>query len=271
MTAKVSGTLTGLEWAQLLCEHPELADQCDWTAFDGNAWHCLLCERPQFAGRCDWSFTEEWNAPSMPGSCKPGSWYWETLLASQPQFANRCNAKRKSEKGECSRIRWACRNKHWKYGNGRRGKMRALYVKAVPESASSCRVDDFTAEDWIEFLQTAGAVPEAVLGKCRIGNFTDSEWCSLLTSLPAVPEIWLRKCPWNRFDGTIWADILSAKNSERYLEHCPWDKFGEDDWRHILYHRPECRNEFDAHSNLKYEDLHMEDWEPDWFWEFGGQ
>jgi len=270
MTAKESGTLTGLEWAQLLCGHPELADRCDWTAFDGNAWHCLLCEQPQFADRCDWSFAAEWNTPSQPGSCAPGDWYWVTLLAQHPQFASRCPAKRNTDKGELRRLREYCRDGGMKNEFGRRGKMRALYVKAVPESASGCRVDDFTAEDWMAFLGTAGAVTEAVLGKCRVGNFTDSEWCSLLKSLPTVPDILLRKCPWERFSGDVWADILSAENHERYLRHCPWDKFGEDDWRHILYYRPECRNEFDAHSNLKYEDLHMEDWEPDWFWEFGG-
>lgn len=271
MNAKATGTLTGLEWAQLLCEHPELADQCDWTAFDGNAWHCLLCEQPQFAGRCDWSFAAEWEMPGRPGSCAPSDWYWETLLARQPQFASRCNAKRHADQGERRRLREYCRNGAKKHGFGRRGKMRALYVKAVPKSASGCRVDDFTAEDWLAFLETVGAVPEEILEKCPAGKFKDCEWCALLTSLPTVPDILLRKCPWNRFSGGIWADILSAKDSGRYVGHCPWEKFGEEEWRHILYYHPEFRDEFDAHSNLKYEDLHMDDWEPDWFWEFGGQ
>ena len=48
MSDKPSRPLTGIEWAMLLCAHPELASQCDWTLFDGNAWHCLLCKRPEF-------------------------------------------------------------------------------------------------------------------------------------------------------------------------------------------------------------------------------
>lgn len=265
MSAKVTGILTGLEWAQLLCEHPELADQCDWTAFDGDAWHCLLCEQPQFAKRYDWSFVAEWRRPGMPGMCAPSTWYWETLLAKQPQFADKCDDKSNLAAHERRWLREHCRNGREKYRFGRRGKMRALYVKAAPESAAQCRVNDFTAEDWIAFLETVDAVPEAILEKCPVEKFKHHEWCSLLRSLPTVPEIWLRKCPWDSFGGDIWADILSAMDRERYLEHCPWEKFGEEDWRYILYFHPECRKEFDAHTGMKFEDLHMEDWEPDWW------
>ena len=121
MNARNPASLTGIEWAQLLCEHPELADECDWTAFDGNAWHCLLCRQPQFADRCDWSFAKEWNKAQQPGSCEPGRWYWVTLLACQPQFADKCRCMSKFDrddrhwigdmKGEHKRMfnSWRCK------------------------------------------------------------------------------------------------------------------------------------------------------------------
>lgn len=268
MSGKTTATLSGIEWAQLLCKHPELADECDWTAFDGDAWHCLLCKRPEFAGRCDWSFTKEWDAKQGPGSCGPGQWYWVTLLSKQPQFADKCKVM-----DEFDAI-----DRHWTktdesdFGDfdeddedGRRGKVQALFLKVKPESSSSIGVEDFTAEDWIAFLQTADAVPQTILDKCPVESFEHRDWASLLKALDSVPTALLDKSPWEEFNGEIWSGILSSKNKERFLEHCPWKRFGEEDWRYVLYFHPECRVEFDAHAGLTFEDLHMEDWEPSWW------
>ena len=34
--------LTGVQWAQLLCEHPEYADQCDWETLNIDDWFELF-------------------------------------------------------------------------------------------------------------------------------------------------------------------------------------------------------------------------------------
>ena len=41
--------------------------------------------------------------------------------------------------------------------------------------------------------------------------------------------------------------------------YCPWETFDKDDWRILLFFHPEYRKEFEVHSGLKDEDLHVED------------
>lgn len=270
MSNKPSRPLTGIEWAMLLCVHPELADECDWTLFDGNAWHCLLCKRPEFADRCDWSFAKSWNKPQGPGSCSPGRWYWVTLLFQQPQFADKCEIM--GEFGGIERH-WietdsSFANK-WKHDSGYLGKVQALFLKAKPEAASRMNAENLSAKDWIAFFETADAVPNEILNQCRAEKFTLREWVQLLRTDNVPPQI-LAKCPWNKFDGNLWSDILFAKDKDKYAEFCPWQTFDTDEWREILYFHKDCREQFDAHAGMKFEELHMEDWEPDWFFkEFG--
>ena len=71
---------TGFEWAKLLCERSGLADECDWSAFDGKAWYYLLSRRPWFAARYDWASATEWSKED-----------WAALLGRQPQFAEKCD------------------------------------------------------------------------------------------------------------------------------------------------------------------------------------
>ena len=40
--------LNGVQWAHLLCEHPEFADKCDWSKLNSEDWELLLSEQPQF-------------------------------------------------------------------------------------------------------------------------------------------------------------------------------------------------------------------------------
>lgn len=40
--------LNGEQWVQLLCEHPEYADQCDWGKLNMDGWRELSCVHPQF-------------------------------------------------------------------------------------------------------------------------------------------------------------------------------------------------------------------------------
>ena len=92
-----------------------------------------------------------------------------------------------------------------------------------------CRVDAFSVVDWREFLRTANVVPAELLAKC----------------------------PWEKFTGFDWAELLFGK--KELGKYCPWKTFDKDDWGILLFFHPEYRNEFEAHSGLKYEDLHVED------------
>lgn len=231
MSGAEKATLTGIEWAQLLCEHPKLAGVCDWEAFDGNAWHCLLCRRPEFAERCDWTFAKEWNR-----------WYWATLLAMQPQFADKCPVRDEFdgiERHWVGKLKGEHRKMFadWRCMDGRRGKILALLLKAKPEAASGSCTKGFVKQDWIVLLQTLDNVPQNILGRC----------------------------PWGRFRATDWMSLLSSEMAGKYADRCPWGTFDIDDWREILYGHKEFRKEFDAHSQLKYEDLDLDNWEPDWW------
>ena len=111
--------------------------------------------------------------------------------------------------------------------HGERGRGPRLHNE--PEAVSCCCVDGFSASDWRKFLLKAHAVPKELL----------------------------EKCPWGQFNSFDWAELLFEKKE---LEpYCRWETFDEDDWRIIMFFHPEYRNEFDLHSGLKYEDLHVED------------
>lgn len=93
--------LNGEEWSELLCEHPEFAEQCDWSKMDSANWWWLLSERPEFAKYCNWDKLEgyEWSAllaeqPQFAEYCrweKLDGWDWSELLAVMPQFADKCD------------------------------------------------------------------------------------------------------------------------------------------------------------------------------------
>jgi hypothetical protein len=97
---------------------------------------------------------------------------------------------------------------------------------------------------------------EAVL-RCRVDGFSASDWRKFLLKAHAVPAELLEKCPWGQFNGFDWSELLFER--KELGQYCPWKTFDEDDWRIILFSHPECRNEFDIHSGLKYEGLHVED------------
>lgn len=215
----------GLEWAKRLCEKPELAAECDWTAFDGNAWHCLLCKQPQFAERCNWSFSRDW-------SDEKGRWYWVTLLGEQPQFAERCDCR-----GDFDETDWVyLLKKQPSLGRlvkmeEQGGRVQGMVLNIDPEAVSRCCVDRFSTSDWREFLLSANAVPAELL----------------------------EKCPWDKFRGFDWVELLAKKEWRKY---CHWETFDEGNWRMLLYFHPEYRSDFDVHSGMKYEELHLEDWNP---------
>ena len=70
----------GYEWVDLLKEHPEEGDKCDWTKLDGRDWVDLLWEQPQFADKCT-----KWDEFDASG--------WRSLLKKQPQFTKRWEEK----------------------------------------------------------------------------------------------------------------------------------------------------------------------------------
>ena len=46
--------LNGEQWSQLLCEHPEYSDKCDWSKLESEDWCWLLSEHPEFSPYCNW-------------------------------------------------------------------------------------------------------------------------------------------------------------------------------------------------------------------------
>lgn len=90
-----------------------------------------------------------------------------------------------------------------------------------------------------------------------VEDFSASDWRKFLLKADAVPAERLEKCPWGQFNGFDWSELLFGK--KELGQYCPWKTFDEDDWRILLFFHPECRKEFDIHSGLKYEDLHVKD------------
>lgn len=97
--------------------------------------------------------------------------------------------------------------------------------------------------------------PEAVPCRC-VDGFSVSDWRQFLLKADDVPAELLEKSPWGKFNGFDWSELLFEK--KELEQYCRWETFDEDDWRIILFFHPEYRNEFDIHSGLKYEDLHVE-------------
>jgi len=104
-----------------------------------------------------------------------------------------------------------------------------LRFNSNPKSVPRYRVDGFTVVDWREFLLRTNDVPAELL----------------------------EKCPWDKFTGFDWAGLLFGK--KKLGRYCPWKTFDKDDWRILLFFHPEYRKEFEVHSGLKDEDLHVED------------
>lgn len=216
----------GLVLAYALCDHPELASECDWTELDGIAWHCLLRKQPQFAVHCDWSFVDDWTGAF-------GRWYWATLLGEQPQFADKCDWTMLDE----TDLKWivehppSLANKIPR--EKRRGRVLGLICKTGAELLADYDWSLLTGRDWCDALLEVGdAMPSAILAKCDWHLFTVRDWVKLL---------------------------LSRK---QYADKCDWMKLGKDEWQELLCVCPEFRPQFDKHSGLKYEDLQVDEWEP---------
>lgn len=152
-----------------------------------------------------------------------------------------------------------------KYGFGRRGKIQALAVKLTSNWASFCRPEDFTCEDWLTFFGNVESVPPPILDQCPWDKFDGYIWGKFLES--EKTKKYANRCPWEKFDVKGWLEILllSPETIGEHTAHCPWKEFKEDDWRQLLYFSKDYRNEFEAYSGLRYEDLHLDQWEPDWF------
>lgn len=90
-----------------------------------------------------------------------------------------------------------------------------------------------------------------------VDGFTVVDWREFLLRANDVPAELLEKCPWDKFTGFDWAGLLFGK--KKLGRHCPWETFDKDDWRILLFFHPEYRKEFEVHSGLKDEDLHVED------------
>lgn len=217
--------MTGLEWAYILREHPERASECDWTALDGPAWHCLLCRQPQFSVHCDWHFASEWDGRS-------GTWYWATLLGEQPQFADKCAWSKFDETDLVWMLRHQPNLVDYMDVGRQSGKVQALIIEECPSAAARCCFDMFTGKDWSDFLRGLKTVSDEILAKCK----------------------------WDVLQGRDWADLLSVKKN--YAQYCDWSKLDKSDWQELLARAPEFRDELYRHSNISYDDLHVEEWEP---------
>lgn len=304
MSKEATCSLTGLEWAQLLCSQPQFADRCDWATLDGNAWHCLLCSQPQFADRCDWAFTREWDGAGTFDMCAPSRWYWITLLIMQPQFANKCDIweELKDSVSSWRRVAHACTGLfNRQSGKDNRsipnksnndspekpdGIIQALILKMDPSGASLPGFDHFKGDDWTVFLSSIQSIPDFVLRQCPWAKLNGENWASILAKKPELADKcnWAKldggnwamllgkqpqfadKCDWAMLDGGNWAELLGKQ--PQFADKCDWEKLGgnKDYWYTLLCSKPEFKDKFESLTGRKFDKDDYDEWLTDQLW-----
>lgn len=94
--------LSGRDWAKLVFNHPEYADDCAWEKFTGDVWRDLLSLEPMYSTKCDWQKLSgaDWiELVGRPGDLQsnvselPNAKVVE-LLKECPNFVGLCGLKR---------------------------------------------------------------------------------------------------------------------------------------------------------------------------------
>jgi hypothetical protein len=83
--------MTGREWSELLSEHPQYADKCDWDKLDGDDWVYLLntdSNRSANSLRLDYNETERKNRALLKWDDAVGYWGepWPWKQAKEPDI-----------------------------------------------------------------------------------------------------------------------------------------------------------------------------------------
>lgn len=221
----MTASANGMEWAKHLLKCPQDADACPWDVFDDVAWHFLLMARPEFADRCRWEFISLWEDDELK------RWYLATLIARHPQFADKCNW----AKFDGRDIEWILQNQPNLAPRADLHKLNggalAELIKSNPELVERVSWDEF--HDWPGIIgELDGEIATLVIGKCDFSKFTAMDWVALI------------------------------EKSSVYASKCDWRKLDASAWQELLYLHPEYRAEFDKYSELRYDDLHVDQWEP---------
>ena len=183
--------LTGEQWVQLLCEHPEFADKCDWDNLYPHEWSKLLAVQPQFVEKCklldklddisiyDWvdvlkkqpQLFEYYNYSAFDG------WAWARLLNTHPQFSDKCN-----KWDDFSGDDWC------------------ILLKSQPQFAETC--------DWSKLnkMQCAYIVYDQpqLISYCNAEDFDGWDWTHILYKQPQLSEY----CSWEKLDDRNWAILV---------------------------------------------------------------
>ncbi|MBP5542774.1 MAG: hypothetical protein ILM98_01755 [Kiritimatiellae bacterium] len=195
--------MDGSEWVDLLLEHPEFAEKCDWTKLDGEDWVTLLEDCPQFADKCDkWDDISEF------------SWPW--LLAEQPQFADKCH----------------CWEDFQDDGWGQ-------LLICQPQFADKCDWSKMDDEFWTEFQSASDSFGEffdarpELADKLDFSKLESYSWAELLARRPDLAG----KCEcWSEFEDWEWNQLLAKQPQlAKYNQNIEFDDIFEEIGRNYKY------------------------------------
>lgn len=196
--------LNGTEWYELIVNHPEYAEKCQWEKLDADDWGVLLAAKPQFADKCSmWdrmneSAALEWGFGYVTAQIyllihqaqfadKFNNWDelppgdWDALIAEQPQFADKCN---------CWEQFYDAYTHYGSWGViiEKQPQFSKKYVEVMREKR------EFDINPWVAlFCNDAYCASDCTEFCDEWQNFTDREWKILLEKHPEFADKRLEK------------------------------------------------------------------------------
>ena len=209
--------MSGGDWALLLSNSPQFADQCDWAKMSHHAWARLLCDQPQFAERCD-----QWSAFNGEN--------WADILSRQPQFVDKCDWSKMTGSDWANLLRklprFADRCHAWHLFGSRDW---SSLLSEQPQFADKCDWGKIDGYDWKDLLIKQPQFAD----KGDWAKLSDWMWPSLLLRQPQFAG----KFDWTTLNGRFLAMLLSRQ--PQFADKCDWTKLDDDDWELLLLTHPE--------------------------------
>ena len=222
--------LTGEQWSQLLCKHPEYADKCHWSELNSEDWSKLLAVQPQFAEHCtDWFYL----LPQFAHICRWetfSGWKWAMLLVRFPELADKCDWKKLNSDDWCHLVYWQPQfKKNYYYKKTKAAEFIKAQWNGIWNSLwfmKHCIWLKIKPVILKKFLKMAVIIDIDIL--------TGREWAELLYDHPELELI----CDWESFNEFDWVWILSKNPwyaSKYNWSKAHWWHFG---WDSLFQHQP---------------------------------
>ena len=235
--------LTGVQWAHLLCEHPEFADKCHWSKLNSEDWELLLSEQPQFAEHCvEWFYL----LPRFAHICRWetfSGWKWAMLLVRYPELADKCDWKKiddydwhhlvyfqpqfkknyyykKSKVTKFIKLQWNAicgdlwRMKHCIYCIW--SKIEPVILKKLIKMNATIDFDILTGREWADLLYDHPVLALV----CDWENLSDFDWVWILSKNPWYAN----KYDWSKAHRLSfgWDDLFQKQPS--FFMKLPWSQ-----------------------------------------------